>query len=167
MIVYLVRHGHTHKRSCGVILSNYGHTQAELTAHKLHQLCEKNPRKVFTSKMERAIQTAAYFGSNTNEHAFLGEYKESVESFENFMQRVLKCERELRTFKESIYIIYGHSIFISALLSVVVGANPKSIHDLTFRLDHCSISKLKFENNSWKIHEVNNTNHIQKLNNYY
>ena len=160
MIIYLIRHGHATRTDNGSILSEIGHKQAMITAKKIKQLCGKYPTKVFSSTMTRAVQTAEYFTYDIYQHKFLGEYTRSGESFLNFISRVKKCERELRTFNNSIYIIYGHAIFISALLSIITGFQPENTGDLIFRLNHCSISKISFENGSWRILGVNNTDHI-------
>lgn len=163
MIIYLVRHGNTEDTGSDIVLSHNGHIEANLTAVKLHKLSENKPRKVFSSKMTRAVQTATHFTKNIYKHKFLGEYMRSSESFETFMNRVMRCANTLMecSDEESTYIIYSHAVFISALLSIIAKSRPKRSRDLVFRLDHASISKISLENYSWKILEVNNTGHLK------
>lgn len=56
MIVYQVRHGETTKEDDTFILLDKGHREAS-TAKRPHELCEDKPRRIFSSKMIRAIQT--------------------------------------------------------------------------------------------------------------
>lgn len=155
MIVYLVRHGECVFEEDNRVLTGNGRENARKTREYLDKICSGNI-ETFTSTLARSIES----GAGNKQLEYLNEYSRSKEDFGEFIARVRYCIDQLEKSDIEIVVIHGHSIYFSALISIIAGANPEKLKDLAFRFDYCSISKLEYNKDHWKVLKVNDISHL-------
>jgi len=158
------------------------------TASYLIKICEKNSIEpiVWSSKYTRAQQTAEPFLTfakrNYNVDKDLREYSRvgrtfpdwvtPDESWESFCQRVFIFAKKLKELDQSeTYIIFGHSLFFSVLLSYLSTQEEYEFCNKSFaiHLPNCSISTIKWcksnkfgDGDHWEIYNVGFVGHLRE-----
>jgi len=66
--------------------------------------------------------------------------------------------------RRPVVLVFGHSLFFSALLEMVIGRTPQSANDITFHLPNTSLSSVFYNPclDKWSIYQVGALHHLEE-----
>jgi broad specificity phosphatase PhoE len=170
-------------------LTNLGKEQSEATGNALVKYLKEinSPMvSVFISPFARTQQTAQPFlekYSNRDKkistelmeytqcESKMGDVRLSCgdenvdfdETWENFQDRIMKFLNFVADVKDSDYlVVFGHSLFISCVISYISSGVIPEEENLSFRFPNCSISTIREAKYRWKIEHVASIAHLSK-----
>ena len=170
-------------------LSELGHKQASDVGDYLCKQLDGQKVRILVSPLNRTHETSAPFKKKyeghvdvfepllilqeytkrekklTQEHLDKGiihhkswdDFTDTVKNFVNFLE-------ELAQEKDDPIIIFGHSLFLSAMISYIGSSQtfmPKK-EQLHFRFPNCSITTMEYSQGLWRIFNVASVAHLQK-----
>lgn len=134
------------------LLTSKGCVQAIRTGRFLNDSLIGKSVDIYTSTLQRAIDTATYTIPQIERHIALdtlNEWDKHTETIEDVQERVEKFldvlwnisseERE-----DHVIVVFGHSLYFSLLLSRIISGKPST--NLAIEFPNCSISNLRFDN---------------------
>lgn len=96
-------------------------------------------------------------------------------SWSMFMERVAAFKKRCQSYTEKnldastdhvrpVVLVFGHSLFFSAFLSICIGCTPKSAGDIAFHLPNASLTSLFYNPkiNKWSILQVGALHHLDE-----
>lgn len=159
--IYLIRHGDTQEKDGEIILSETGIQEAQTVAKKLKQITFS---KVFSSKLPRAIQTAAYFTTDFEQRDELNEiYRLLIGGPEREgtpPHRLAQDKARADTIWEELNALKGNvAVFCHG--NIIRYFLMKVLHNYSINLwDSVLISNGSITVIEGKIHCVNNSSHL-------
>jgi broad specificity phosphatase PhoE len=146
-------------------ITDLGKDQAHRVSDYLFKKISLNNCTMYHSHLTRTKNTALGIYDNKEswiERNDLYEWIPSIESIDRIQERIdkfLRFLREKHQTDSNPVIVVGHSMFLSAMLTIMVSGE---FEKLTFELPNCSITSVEMTDDHWAIYQVGKTDHLME-----